>query len=140
MLLLCCIADLNYWVFDNLVHFKSTENDGVFMIQLEGIGGYLNREYQIYIVSMYVFGIILSHTVLPAQAYFRYSVLRNGRALSNIKTMKLFAFAVLAAAPITYLTAMSYFYSPTTRLGLNYGKLWYKVVPIPIVLYGDIVS
>ncbi|CAD5233675.1 unnamed protein product [Bursaphelenchus xylophilus] len=140
MLFICSVNDVTYWAFDNLMGTKLKEKDGVFMVKLEGPIRFLEREPRLRIFSVYIFSACLVNSLLPAQVYFRYCSLLRSQPLSTAKTTILFLISFLAAAPNCYLAYLGYGSSAEVRPGYNYGKLWYREVPLPPVFYADIRS
>uniref|UniRef100_A0A1I7RJW7 G_PROTEIN_RECEP_F1_2 domain-containing protein n=1 Tax=Bursaphelenchus xylophilus TaxID=6326 RepID=A0A1I7RJW7_BURXY len=72
MLLICCATDLWYWSVDNFMYMKLGEKDGVLIVQMDGLAGFLNHRYRILTISTYMWTICMVNAMLPVQLYFRY--------------------------------------------------------------------
>ncbi|CAD5223996.1 unnamed protein product [Bursaphelenchus okinawaensis] len=137
MLVMCCVADIFYWMIDHTLHQKSRQIDGVFLISLNGIGKYLSYEHQMILTGVYITTLVLTHTTLAAQGYYRYHTLRY-KPLSTLHTIIVFMLAVVAAAPSGVIGYMAFKHSTEIRPGFNYGTLWYKEYPLPALLVVDV--
>ncbi|CAD5232415.1 unnamed protein product [Bursaphelenchus xylophilus] len=138
MLIMCCISDIMYWFLDHMLHQNSRQIDGVFLITLKGFGGYLSYENQMILTGFYIVTLVLTHTTLGAQGFYRYYALVHNKPMSILKTSALFLFTFLSAVPSGIIGYLSFKYSTSVRPGFNYGTLWYKEYPLPVLLVVDV--
>ncbi|CAD5233752.1 unnamed protein product [Bursaphelenchus xylophilus] len=140
MLLICCATDLWYWSVDNFMYMKLGEKDGVLIVQMDGLAGFLNHRYRILTISTYMWTICMVNAMLPVQLYFRYYSLSRNAFLSTRQTLGLSFLSLLATLPEFIVAVISFSTSPMERPGFNYGTLWFKEYPLPPLVFGDVRS
>ncbi|CAD5218910.1 unnamed protein product [Bursaphelenchus okinawaensis] len=136
MLLMCSMSDMFFWMF--FTGFKGILIDGVYFLSINGAAKHFDREVQLMFLACYGFGICLIHTILPAQAYFRYHALKTSTFLSVKKTLFLFIFSVICTLPTAYFCRAGFDYSAEIWPNYNYALLWYKEFPVPVAHIANI--
>ncbi|CAD5231175.1 unnamed protein product [Bursaphelenchus okinawaensis] len=137
MLYMCAITDFTFWLVDTFTEVKGKQYENIILAKMEGPVKYFSRWVHVTGVAAYVTTACLSMTVLPAQAFFRYYYMTRSRPLSTAKTVALFILALICALMPGSASWFSYDRSPEVNPGFNYGKLWYREVPLPILMIGD---
>uniref|UniRef100_A0A1I7RWN5 G_PROTEIN_RECEP_F1_2 domain-containing protein n=1 Tax=Bursaphelenchus xylophilus TaxID=6326 RepID=A0A1I7RWN5_BURXY len=123
MLFMCSATDMVFVLgtFVNQVQIELT--DGVmFVVQSGPVTHIDNFPIRCGLVSWEVFSLGLSATVLPAQHYFRYRLIKN-QALSRWETLSLFMLSVVASSCVAFMGYLALRYSAQIWPGYNYANL-----------------
>ncbi|CAD5233686.1 unnamed protein product [Bursaphelenchus xylophilus] len=137
LLLVCSTSDFFFWLLDSCGQLKVRTIDGVLVGTVAGPAKLLPRWGQFIAASLGVTLVCFTNATLPAQSFYRYYALTRGKTCDKLKTTLILAFPfVVNIAPFALLS-ISFFESPKVQPGFNYGTVWFKEYPIPLLLILD---
>ncbi|CAD5221009.1 unnamed protein product [Bursaphelenchus okinawaensis] len=129
-----------FWLANVATDLSAKQDDGVFIMVVNGLGKHFGRLTQISLVAWYAGSLCLVMTLLPAQAYFRYYYLKNKRLISRTKGICVILTAIIVTIPWAASFRVAFDVSANVWPEHNYAENWFKQSPLPTFVIGNIES